>query len=163
MLLMIIIALIFFIIGWIVEKDALMGLLFGMIGLLVGLMIALIASCICPASSPELISTEEIVALSNRTEIDAHYYLGHGTVDSTDYFHYLGNVEGRGYKWNRVTASSTYINEIEDDGVPRIEHYRSYFKWEIADILLGPFWFYNYYSAYIPKDSIVENFVVDIK
>lgn len=162
MLLVIIIALIFFIISWVIEQDAFIAIFPGIIGAMAGLLITFTVASACPVGPPELISTEEIVSLSNRTEIEGHYYLGHGTVNSTDYFHYLGNVKDRGYKWNRIPASMTYINEIEDGSNPRIEHYKLYYKWEILDVLLGPFWFNDYYSAYIPEDSIVENFVVRI-
>lgn len=142
------------------------GLLSGLLGFFIGFLVAFCGSMIvgCVMSTDAnteymLENSQALVALKDNNTISGRFFLGSGSINSTQYYYYAAENE-RGIKVDKVATSKCYIQYANSDY--RIEWYEPVFKDKWRN------WFAvqmkdQYCIVYIPDGSITEEFSVDLE
>jgi hypothetical protein len=134
-----------------------------LIGVFVGVMLLLCSSIICaPLVETEhvKVKTTEIVALKDNNELSGSFFLGSGCVDENTRYYYMENTE-RGKRMRDISAENAYLNESNSE-TPRIETYQSEWKNKAWNLIAFPSEG-GYYKIYIPENSIITDFEVDME
>lgn len=103
----------------------------------------------------ELDATERIVALNDGNSVEGRFYIRIGYLESNLYYNYMVDLSNGGYIANKVPARETTI--FETDGKYRIEW------WVKKKGYLFAVQEEKYWKAYIPKNSIVSEYEIDLK
>ena len=103
----------------------------------------------------ELEATERIVALNDNNGLDGKFYMRRGYIESNLYYNYMVDLSNGGYIANKVPANKTTV--FETDGKYRIEWWIKK-KGYLFSVRQEKYW-----KAYIPKNSIVSEYEIDLK
>ena len=103
----------------------------------------------------ELEATERIVALNDGNSVEGKFYMRRGYLESNLYYNYMVDLSNGGYIANKVPARETTI--FETDSNYRIEW------WVKKKGYLFCIWKEKYWKAYIPKNSIVTEYEIDLR
>lgn len=99
-----------------------------------------------------------IVALQNKQGVQGSFFLGTGSVDSTEYYYYLAQQSG-GVTLSKIDSDGVIV--YQDNQPPAIVTFTADFVnphaylWAIS-------WHESPTVIHIPKDSIIENYSVDL-
>ena len=129
-----------------------------LIGLILILTLSPLASMLC--ESEEVIdSSKELIALKDNSMINGKFFLGSGSVNGE--MKYVAMVKDKnGYKMETYRVEDVYINEVDDNF--RIEEIGYEFKNENMYLFFGNIKNHTY-RVYIPKDSVVQNYKIDLE
>lgn len=141
--------------------DVFMLVLIAVCGIFVtGLIVVFLA--FIPGYKYELSKVENISALEDNSTVKGHSYLGSGYVDEELKYYYMVSEKG-GRKFDYAAADHAVIYEGYKKA--RVETYKPVFKSKLAKIL-----FFsketpheNQYKFYVPKDSVTNEYNVDLK
>jgi len=103
----------------------------------------------------EKTSTEKIVALQDSNNVDGRFYLRRGTIETKLYYNYMVSLVGGGYKANKVPSKETTLYTVDDNY--RVEW------WEKKRGYGLSYQIEKYWKIYIPKNSIVEDYTIDLQ
>jgi hypothetical protein len=103
--------------------------------------------------------SQELVSLEDKNIIQGGFVLGTGKINNNDYYYYVVETD-KGHKIDKVSINNCYIRYTDDN--PRIEEYRgrAFKDWVM--------WIYampskHYYIVYVPKNTIVTDYCIDLK
>lgn len=164
-----------FIVGFVLEWREWGGysgdcVLRGLIGVLLGLLAAFVIWIGCmflPGADAVVVETHttDIYALSDNSHLEGQtsgsIFLVQGRVNEQLKYRYMYNEPDKGYGFNEVNASSSYINYT--DGTPHIEHRvigckSAVFRWLFFDI------WEDEYIIYLPHDAkVIDDYVIDFE
>lgn len=100
-------------------------------------------------------ATEYIVALNDNPGLKSRYYVRRGYVESQMYYNYMVKLSGNSYIANQVPVRKSTI--YETDGNYRIEWWtkeKGYLFAKTSE---------NYWKVYIPKNSILSEYDIDLQ
>ena len=138
-----------------------------MIGVISILGIILTAFIVCglafiPGYKYELSNVQSISALEDNSTVKGNFYLGSGYVDEELKYYYMVSEQG-GKKFSYAEADKAVIYEGYKKA--RVETYTAVYKSDIAKFL-----FFSkdtphsdQYKFYVPKDSVTNEYNVDLK
>ena len=128
------------------------------ISLILILTLSLLATVLC--ESEEVIeSSKELIALKDNSTIDGTFFLGSGSINGE--MKYVAMVKDKnGYKMETYRIEDVYINEVDNNF--RIEEIGYEFKNENMYLFFGNIKNHTY-RVYIPKDSVVQNYKIDLE
>jgi hypothetical protein len=103
----------------------------------------------------EKTSIEKIVALQDSNNVEGKFYLRRNTLETKLYYNYMVSLPDGGYKANKVPAQETTLYTVDDN-------YRV--EWWIKERGYGlSKQTKKYWKIYIPKNSIVEDYTIDLQ
>lgn len=108
-----------------------------------------------PYSSPELVATEHIVALSNDRDTQGKFYMRSGYIETVPYYYYMVSTGG-GYAMNKVPAMYDTTTVYYTDGDFRVEWYKQEKRLLLDHDTITT------YKIYIPNNSIDETFSISL-
>lgn len=139
------------------------GLLGGVLGGLIGLIAYFIIGGIIGLFLPtkDIVTTQNLCALNDTTTIEGQAFLFSGYVDEELKYRYLVETE-KGIHIEERGITGTYIKTIQKGEQPYIETYDSVLKsdlfyWFAID------WKDNEYVFYLPEDSIINEYNIDLE
>lgn len=145
------------------------GILFGLVAALVVLMGAGIATLCTPI---EVVDTQvqEVHALADNMQYEGHLYgnvfIVRGHTEEEMKYNYMYMEDGKGFGFNDVPATSSYLNYVKNEGdtpIVKILHY----DWDSAFVrwCFGSGWVgHTEYIFYLPQDAeIIDDFTVDFE
>ena len=100
-------------------------------------------------------ATERIVALNDNPGLKGSYYVKRGYIESQMYYNYMVDLGNNSYIANQVPVRKATI--YETDGNYRIEWWikeKGYFMTKQIE---------KYWKVYIPKNSILSEYEIDLK
>lgn len=110
----------------------------------------------------ELTNTYEIYALKDNNSLQGDFYLGTGNIDGSSVYTYVRKENG-GKKVSTIPTESAIL--YEGGTVPKIEVFKPTFKkGSITEkLFIVPADSEYNYHIYIPKDSVVNGYDVDLQ
>lgn len=162
MIFIIIAFIITFIIVFINSYDFLYAFLFGLVGAIIGSMLWVIIGPFIGINLPttEIVTEQELYALSDNSELSGHHYLFSGYVDEEYGYRYVINTE-KGKHIEFVSADNVYIEEGNYE--PKIVKYTYEWKedWYIL-FAINLFAEDDYTKIYIPEGTITNEYNIDL-
>ena len=142
-------------------------LLTSLVGILIGfflsLLIAISSFGIPMVSKGEPVKTE-LVALEDGNGIHGSFYLGHGHVESNQYYYYLTKTpKGITQSKINVNQNEVYLRPDEFTGTPYFVKQEYKCGNEFINFLASGLLETTEYYFYIPPDSITYSYNIDLK
>lgn len=169
-MIILIIALIFFIIGviwqsiefWFDGEAILMGILTGTIGALIGLFVWLIGYAAITPTEPVVTDTVPIYAMSDTMGVEGSFFLGSGNIDSEMKYVYAQETE-KGITIKTVDADNAYIKYIDEGEDPYIEKIEYHHESGFVEWLFSPAVLYHETFIYVPEGTVKNVYNVDLE
>lgn len=149
--------------GWSIVDKVIDGFLGLFIGALIGLILMFVSLGIVHLifdTEYVYIDNKEVYALQDNVGTVGHFFLGSGSVDG-ELKYYFMIKEDKGMHVQSVDAKDSYVNEINSIQ-PNVDYYEQQFKNEFVQ-WLTPAWPSKEYVFEIPKDSIIQNYNIDLQ
>jgi hypothetical protein len=106
------------------------------------------------------ISKEYIYALNDGNSVEGSFFLGSGNVDGKLVYTYAVQ-NGKGFALKQIDAEGVEIRYIKDNSKPRIEEVSERYKNAFVDVLFNTWGTETY--IYVPKGTIKQNYIIDLK
>lgn len=157
-----------FIYGLITEKDFVDG---GLIGALCGMFCGIVLGAILTISLgifieiadidtvPVVVETYEVQALKDNYSVEGYLLR---RVDEDIEYTFLYNESGKGLTTKTIDADCSYIKALNGNEAPRVELIEYHYKNKMLDFLMVG-WIATEYYIYLPEDSIVNEYEVDLE
>ena len=116
---------------------------------------------LCADVEYDKVSESKIIALNDNLTVQDSYYVMSGYVDGDLYYYYYVQEEDLGYITKKVPANDSFIQYTEDE--PRIEKYESHFINDAAYFWGGACMKDFRYIIYCPKDTVTNEFTIELK
>ena len=159
-----------FLFGCIVGGDFFIGLLSSILGFLMaalisilvcGLIIPIAADAAGATHSVEKVDVTPLYALKDSSNITGSFFLGTGSVDETDYYHYIVKEEGKGYIVEKLVVNDyVYLDYLNSENCEYDEPCLVYYhdEWDNKVLRFFAWSPINWHTFYIPEGSIIENY-----
>ena len=133
------------------------------VGILLSLLIAVSSFGIPMIAEGEPVKTE-LVALEDGNGIHGSFYLGHGHVESNQYYYYLTKTpKGITQSKINVNQNKVYLRPDEFKGTPYFVTQKYKCGNEFINFLASGLLETTEYYFYIPPDSITYSYNIDLK
>lgn len=149
------------------EGEGSFGFLAGMVSAVLALIITFCVGLSIQDASTEVAYSEtyEIHALVDNARysgrVSGNIYLVQSHVNEDLKYSYMYTVEGKGYAFNEVLASCSYLNYTNDK--PHMVRNVLAFQNEALELLFG-YWGHNEYIFYLPNGAeVIDDFVIDFE
>ncbi len=150
-----------FIFGFTDYYDFVEGLFGWFAGIFLGLLLSLIVACVSLAFTQpqEEELTQDIVALADNPRYE-HYKNGYLVCNGSEQLKYAYMYKtDKGLTVKEVNANKSYIQTISDDKTPYVKITTIYYK----NILVGKVITSHEYTFYLPPNSIVTDYKIDLQ
>jgi hypothetical protein len=150
-----------FIIGFKDYSDPLEGILGAIVGFLLGIILSLIIAGVSLAfTQPQTeTQTQEIVALADNPRYE-HYRSGYLICNGSEQLKYTYMYKtDKGLTVKEVKASQSYVQTLLEGEQPYVVITTTYYK----NIIVGKVITEYEYTFYLPPDSIVTNYKIDLQ
>ncbi|MDO4966753.1 MAG: hypothetical protein Q4E51_08615 [Lachnospiraceae bacterium] len=125
---------------------------------IISFLIFMIASVIPGEGHVLDVKSKNLYALQDNVDINGSYFLGCGSTGRNLEYYYVYMTEDGGYKTDKISAENITVYYTDEDY--RID--TVYFEFDnIVHRFLGAG--YTEYRAYIPRGSILQNYLIDLQ
>lgn len=157
-----------FIVGLITEQDFVDG---GLPGALCGIICGIVLGGILTIglgifieiadidTVPVVVETYEVQALKDNYSVEGYLLR---RVDEDIEYTFLYNESGKGLTTKTIDADCSYIKMLNNNEAPKVEFIEYHYENKIVDFLIMG-WTATEYYIYLPEDSIVNEYEVDLE
>ena len=130
----------------------------GIIGVILYFLIGGIIGAFLPTEM-EIVDTQKIYALTDDSSIDGRHYLFSGYADEKMVCRYIVDTD-KGKNIEEVCANHSFINE--GDYEPKVEIYKTKFKYNWDYIFASDWLFSLEYRFYVPENTVINSYNIDL-
>lgn len=108
-------------------------------------------------------TTQELIAIQDNQDIEGRGSFISRSIETNSYYYYLVETE-RGIRLSKQSTNSSYIKYLEEGETPYVKILTFEYKnKELNEIFWGPCVKNDEYIFYIPKDSVITEYKIDLQ